>query len=83
MKKERVWNWEPEHDLAFEKVIHAPLNAIGFFKQEWDTILTVDACPVGTGAVLRQINQENREDRQVVSYNSRALTETETSYIQI
>ena len=83
MKKERVWYWEPEHDLAFEKVTHAPLNAIGFFKRGWDTILNVDASPVGTGAVLCQINPANPEDRQEVSYNSRAPTETETRHSQI
>ena len=73
-----------EHDLAFEAVILAPLNALGFFKREWDTYLaSVDASLTGTGAVLRQINPVKESDRQVVSYASRALSEVERRYSQI
>ena len=63
LKKGRVWNWGQEHDLAFEAVILAPLNALGFFIREWDTYLTVDASPTATGAVLRQINPVIESDR--------------------
>ena len=83
LKKDRKWDCGPEHDEAFGKVINAPLQAIGYFKREQKTILTADTSPVGTGAVIRLINPNNEEERQVVLQNSRALTETEKCYSQI
>ncbi|CAF1066827.1 unnamed protein product [Brachionus calyciflorus] len=45
-------------------------------------VLTVDASPVGLGAILSQINPKNQSDRRGVAFASRRLTETESRYSQ-
>lgn len=83
IKKGKRWQWEAEHETAFVMLKQAPLNAIGFFNSNWESLLTVDASPVGLGAVLRQFNASNPSERQVVSFASRSLSETEKRYSQL
>jgi len=45
--------------------------------------MTVDASPVGLGAVLRQQNPANPSERHIVALASRALTDVERRYSQI
>ena len=58
-------------------------HALGHFDPSWNTEVVVDASPVGLGAILRQSNPNNPDDRRVVCYRSRTLTGPETRYSQI
>lgn len=71
------------HETAFNQLLNAPLKEIGYFNPQWSTTLTVDASPVGLGAVLRQLYPHNTNERQIVSFASRFLSETEQRYNQL
>ena len=55
----------------------APVMA--YFDTKKETILTVDASPVGISAILSQ-KVKGQKDPQVVAYASRALTAVEKRY---
>lgn len=56
---------------------------MSYFNTEWTTELTVDASPVGLGAVLAQIDPNNPKNRRVVTFASRMLSEVERRYSQV
>ncbi|KAM7281182.1 uncharacterized protein ISCGN_005682 [Ixodes scapularis] len=76
------WVWGPKEqgalDTLKEKLSEIP-NLV-FFDGTKEIILTVDASPVGLGAILAQKEGNNTE---IVAYASRALTPTEARYSQI
>lgn len=55
---------------------------MAYFDIHKETSLTVDASPVGLGAILTQ-NTPGKEDTRVIAYASRALTTTERKYSQL
>ena len=70
------FKWEQKHSEAFKKLkdelTSAPVMA--YFDTKKETILTVDACPVGISAILSR-KVKDQKDPQVVAYASRALTD--------
>jgi hypothetical protein len=58
-------------------------TALAFYNEEWFTEVSVDASPVGLGAVLGLINPENKRDRKVIMYVSRLLSAVERRYSQV
>ena len=54
---------------------------MAYFDTKKETILTVDASPVGISAILSQ-KVKGQKDPQVVAYASRALTAVEKRYSQ-
>ena len=55
---------------------------MAYFDTKKETILTVDASPVGTSAILSQKVKGRKDPPQVVAYASRALTAVEKRYSQ-
>jgi hypothetical protein len=47
------------------------------------TELTVDASPVGLGAVLAQYDPKNPSEKKIITYVSRTLSDVEQRYSQI
>ena len=82
-KKDVRWNWCAKCQMCFEKIKKSLIDNIGFFNLNWDTQVTVDASPVGLGAVLTQSNPDNKSDKRVICCVSRTLSETEKKYSQI
>ena len=82
-KKNVPFKWERKHSEAFVKLkdelTKAPVMA--YFDTKKETILTVDASPVGISAILSQ-KVKGQKDPQVVAYASRALTAVEKRYSQ-
>ncbi|CAB3986500.1 Transposon Tf2-9 poly [Paramuricea clavata] len=76
------WSWSTMHEKAFTKVKNAIASdcTMAFYDPNRPTKLTVDASPVGLGAVLAQ-TQENGQDR-CIAYASRSLTPVEARYSQ-
>ena len=57
MLKERDFEWKEVHENAFQAVKQAVIqHTLSFFNPTWLTEVTVDASPVGLGAVLGQEN---------------------------
>ena len=69
-----------EHQ-AFVKVMESiSMNCMAYLNKDWTTELEVDAGPEGLGAVLRQFNPVNPEDRSIVTFKSRLLTADERQF---
>ena len=77
-RKEVPWQWQHEHDAAFEKVkqlvTQAPL--LKYYNPEGELTVQCDASDKGLGAALMQ-------NGQPIAFASRALTDPETRYAQI
>ena len=82
-KKKATWEWTLDHQASFDKIKNTMIDQVAYFKLDWDTQLTVDASPVGLGAVLTQSNPLNELEKVIICFISRLLTESETGYSQI
>ena len=82
-KKNTKFEWTHLHQTNFNKIKNTLIDKVGYFRLDWDTELTVDASPIGLGATLTQTNPNNKEDKVVVCYVSRLLSESEKRYSQL
>ena len=77
-RKEIPWQWQHEHDAAFERVkelvTQAPL--LKYYNPEEELTVQCDASEKGLGAALMQ-------NGQPIAFASRTLTDPETRYAQI
>ncbi len=77
------WDWTAAHEAAFQELKQAIATyAMGFFNILWKSVLTVDASPVGLGAVLSQYNPKNESERHIIAFASRLLSLVERRYSQ-
>ena len=79
-KKNETFRWGKEQKESFEKLKYSLSEGetLGYYRLDADkTQLITDASNVGLGAVLVQ---ENKGMSRVISYASRALSETEKKY---
>lgn len=83
LQKGVKWHWNYEQDAAFTcvKKMLASEQVLAHFITDAKTIVTVDASPVGLGAILSQEDRNGVE--RPVSYASRSLTPAEKKYSQI
>ena len=67
------WNWTSEHELLFNKLKTSLTSDTEFTipNTRHPFFITVDASLIGPGAVLFQINEDNK--LKVISHNSRIL----------
>ena len=78
-----TWKWGQTENQAFEQLKNAiSMKCMAYFRKDWLTEVIVDASPTGLGAVLTQINPENKNERHIVLFLSRMLTEVERRYSQ-
>jgi hypothetical protein len=75
--KDATWRWTRKEQESFENIKEAltSTQVMAYFDPNKPTEVHVDASPVGLGAILTQNNR-------VISYASRALTDTEQRYSQ-
>ena len=80
--KENDFSWTEECEQAFIKLKKclASTKNLKFFNPKIKTELVVDASPIGLGAILCQIEKDNKP--VVVAYASKALSPTEQRYSQ-
>lgn len=83
LQKGVKWHWTSEQNSAFNRIKKglASDSTLAHFDNNAKLILTVDASPVGLGAILSQIGANGIE--QPVSYASRSLNPAEKKYSQI
>jgi hypothetical protein len=78
------WNWNADRHFEFDQIKKSILRtALAYFNQTWDTIIEVDASPIGTAAILRQVNPNDVEERKIISCWSTRLKTTECNYSQV
>ena len=78
-----MFTWEHKHQAAFDQLKAAITKppVMAYFDAKKDTVLTVDASPVGLSGILSQRSTYEAEG-QVVAYASRALSDIERRYSQ-
>lgn len=81
--KHQPWAWTDKHEAALTQLKHALANApvTSYFDPNKSTELSVDAGPVGLGAILAQVDPTTG-NKNVIAYASRSLTNTEQRYSQ-
>lgn len=81
-KKTAKWVWGPTEQASLDNLKGklSEVHNLAFFDGTKEIILTVDASPIGLGAILAQKTDNIIE---TVAYASRALTPTESRYSQI
>ena len=82
-KKNALFQWTPQHQASFEKIKHMLTSdaTVAYFDPYKETELTTDASPVGLSAILCQ-RTPGQNDRRVIAYVSRALSDVERQYSQ-
>ena len=82
-KKDCPFQWSEKHDQAFQQIKDLLTNAkvMAYFDPSKDTELVTDASPWGLSAILMQ-KSSGQDDRRVVAYASRALSDVERRYSQ-
>ena len=77
-----IWKWTDRHQQAFNKVKEeiAQDCTTAFYDPSKRTRVTVDASPVGLGAILSQFDNDDHE--RIVAYASRSLSKVEQRYSQ-
>ena len=83
-KSDVDWFWGPPQERALQRLKDAmtSITVMSYFDPSMQTEVSVDASPVGLGAILAQRKYDISETH-VVAYASRALTPVETRYSQI
>ncbi len=82
-KKNAHFQWTPEHQNAFEKLknVLTSVPVMAYFDTKKDTVITVDASPVGISAILAQ-KDPSGDNCRTVAYASLALLPVEKRYSQ-
>ena len=76
--------WSADCNTAFDALKQALTSesCVGYFDEKKETTVYTDASPYGVSSILIQ-NTPNKNDHKIISYSSRALSETEQRYSQI
>ena len=84
LKNDSQYVWSKECDEAFEKIKTEIVSdtCIAYFDNRKETFLYTDASPVGISAILLQKSPADKTAK-IISFSSRALSETEMRYAQI
>ena len=82
-KKNTTFQWKTKHEKAFNAVKSAltSTTVMSYFDKSKDTELVTDASPFGLSAILSQ-RTPGKEDRKIVAYISRSLSDVERRYSQ-
>ena len=82
-KKDSPWQWGDKEEKSLIRLKDSLTKArtMVYFSPEKETVVYVDASPVGVAAILTQ-HSPGEEHGQVVAYASRALRDPETRYSQ-
>ncbi|XP_055614742.1 uncharacterized protein K02A2.6-like [Uranotaenia lowii] len=79
----KTWSWGPNQIKAFGDVKESIMKCtttLGYFSNNDRTILYTDASPSALGAVL--VQEDENSIARIISFASKALTETEKKYAQ-
>ena len=80
LSKDTLWCWSPECKASFQalKDTLASSSVLPHYNPKLEVQLAVDASPVGQGAVISHITEDETE--RPIAYASRSLTKAERNY---
>ena len=83
IRKNSQFSWTPEAQQSFNNIKQALTSdtVIAYFDKNKETELFTDASPTGLSAILSQKTLD-KDDRKIVSYVSRTLSDVERRYSQ-
>ena len=83
IRKNSQFSWTPEAQQPFDNIKQALTSdtVIAYFDKNKETELFTDASPTGLSAILSQ-KTPDKDDRKIVSYVSRTLSDVERRYSQ-
>ena len=83
IKRNTTFTWKAKHETALNAVksAHTSKTVMSYFDKSKETELITDASPVGLSAILSQ-HTPGKEDRKIVAYISRSLSDVERRYSQ-
>ena len=83
-KKNIKWSWTTEHEEAFNKIREKLVtDAMAYFDIDKRSEVTVDASPTGLALVFAQYIKNQPENKKIIRYDSRSLSEIERKYSQV
>ena len=78
------WLWNEERQDEFDQIKRAIIRtALAYFNKLWNTILEVDASPIGAAAILWQANPDDDVEKKIIACWSTRWTSTELNYSQV
>ena len=81
--KSKQFEWKEEHNNAFNNIRNGIKNkCLAYYNKDWSTELHVDASPFGIAAVLVQVNPRDSNDKRIIAFASRCLSDIEKKYSQ-
>ena len=82
-RKDTPFQWNREHEQSFQNIKDLLTSdaVMAYFDQTKETELITDASPYGLSAILSQ-KTPGQEDRKIVAYASRSLSDVEKRYSQ-
>ena len=83
IRKNSHFSWTQKEQQAFDSIKQALTSetVIAYFDKKKETELFTDASPTGLSAILSQ-KTPNKDDRKIISYVSRTLSDVERRYSQ-
>ena len=83
IRKNSHFSWTHKEQQAFDSIKQALTSetVIAYFDKNKETELVTDASPTGLSAILSQ-KTPNKDDRKIISYVSRTLSDVERRYSQ-
>ena len=83
IKRNTTFTWKAKHETAFNAVKSALTSktVMSYSDKSKETELITDASPVGLSAIISQ-HTPGKEDRKIVAYISRSLSDVERRYSQ-
>ena len=81
--KKAEWRWTEVEQKALDELKAALTGeALAYFSTSWRTEVHTDASPVGLSSILIQVNPLDKNEKRVICYASRRLTDVERRYSQ-
>jgi hypothetical protein len=81
--RNKQFNWNDEHEKAFNNIRNGiRKKCLAYYQKDWNTELHVDASPFGIAAVLVQVNPRDSDDKRIIAFASRCLSDIEKKYSQ-
>ena len=83
-RKNAHWRWTTKHEKSFDAIKESLRKTalLNYYDPNLKTEIVCDGSPVGISAMLVQYNSTTQKP-QVITYNSRSLTDVERRYGQI
>ena len=83
LRKDALFQWTTKQQSAFDTIVQwlQTEPVLSYFDTNLESHISVDASPVGLGAVLSQTDKQGNS--KIIAYASRSLTDTEQRYSQL